>query len=122
MTRLNRLLSQISPEDRQFYNWQFALAQRIAQIMEAKGLNQREFAKRSRLTEAHVSALLHAGANPSLSTLARISALLDVELLTWKHCELLTKYDAAQAGDGDALAAVFSMEENDGKAESEPVD
>lgn len=76
-------MAQIKPEDRQFYNWQFALAQRIAQIMEAQVLNHREFAKRARLTEAQISALLHVCANPNLSTLSRISALFDAELITW---------------------------------------
>lgn len=46
-----------------------------------------EFAKRAHLTDAQVSAFVHAGGNPSLRTLARISALLDVELFTWMNSD-----------------------------------
>jgi transcriptional regulator with XRE-family HTH domain len=119
MSRLDSLLTQIKPEDRQFYNWQFALAQCIAQIMESKGLNQREFAKRARLTEAQVSALLHVDANPSLSLLARISALLEVDLLTWKRNEVSAHDDAGKDDCSVARAAVYRMEDYYREAEAE---
>lgn len=72
------------------HTWQFMLAQRILQIMEEKELTQREFAKLARLTEAQVSALVHAGANPTLSVLARISAMLGSELLEWINTDEAT--------------------------------
>lgn len=119
MSRIETLLAQIKPEDRKFYDWQFALAQRIAQIMEEKGLNQRDFAKRARLTEAQVSALLHVGANPNLSTLARISALLESDVLTWALADTQTKNTSVQNGRKDVGAAVYRIEEYRRVAETE---
>ncbi|MBK7578289.1 MAG: helix-turn-helix transcriptional regulator [Ignavibacteria bacterium] len=121
MNSIDNLLTQIKPEDRQFYDWQFALAQRIAQIMEAKGLNQREFAKRARLTEAQVSALLHTGANPNLSTLARISALLEAELLTWTRADVHANDDSTQTDGKNVRAAVYRIDEYHEEADSDSV-
>ncbi len=88
MSIIEELASRLSPEEALYFDWQYALARRIAQILEERGITQREFAKRARLTEAQVSALLHCSANPTLSMLARISALLDTELLTWNNCDV----------------------------------
>lgn len=87
MSKIHRLLHQTAPDDRRFHDWQFALSRRLLQILEAKGMTQQEFAKRAHLTDAQVSAFVHAGGNPSLRTLARISALLDVELFTWTNSD-----------------------------------
>lgn len=85
---IERLASKLSPEERKYHDWQFDLARRISQILEERNMTQREFARQTRLTEAQVSALLHCGANPTLSMLARISALLESELLTWINNDL----------------------------------
>jgi transcriptional regulator with XRE-family HTH domain len=87
MSIIKQLASQLSPEESLYHDWQYELARRISQIIEERNITQREFAKRARLTEAQVSALLHCGANPTLSMLARISALLDSELLTWSDSD-----------------------------------
>lgn len=87
MNIVQRLSSKLSPEERLYHDWQFDLARRISQVMDERQLTQREFAKRARLTEAQVSALLHCGANPTLSMLARISALVNCELLHWKNSD-----------------------------------
>lgn len=83
MSTLQRLLEQQSPEDALFQQWQFALANRLLQIMEEHGLSQRDIAVRARLTPAQVSAFVHQGANPTLSVLARVAALLDTDILEW---------------------------------------
>lgn len=83
MSTIRRLLADTSAPDRLFYAWQFALAQRMLQIMEERGLTQREFARLAQLTEAQVSALVHVEANPTLSMLARIQANIGADLLSW---------------------------------------
>lgn len=87
MSTLRRLLEQQSPEDALFQQWQFALSNRLLQIMEERGLSQRDIALRARLTPAQVSALVHQGANPTLSVLARVAALLDTDLLQWEDAD-----------------------------------
>lgn len=87
MDTIERLARRMKPEERRFHEWQFSLARRIAQVLEERNLSQREFARLARLTDAQVSALLHVGANPTLSVLARISALLDTDLLTWTNSD-----------------------------------
>lgn len=83
MNMIQNILDRQTKEEKLTYEWQFALARRIVQILEEKQITQREFARRARLTEAQVSAMLHADANPTLAVLARISALLETDLLTW---------------------------------------
>jgi len=94
MSKIQQLLHQTAPEDRLFHDWQFAFSRRLLQILEAKGITQQEFAKRAHLTDAQVSSFVHAGGNPSLRTLARISALLDVELFSWTNSD--EQFDDAQ--------------------------
>ena len=91
MSTLQRLLEEQRPEDALFQQWQFALSNRLLQIMEERGLNQRDIALRARLTPAQVSAFMHQGANPTLSVLARISALLDADILQWVDNDVLNE-------------------------------
>jgi|LakMenEpi03Aug12_release.lakeMendotaPanAssembly.Ray.scaffolds.fasta_scaffold857420_1 transcriptional regulator with XRE-family HTH domain len=85
---VRRLAATMSKEEQLAQDWQFALARRVAQILEQRSMTQREFAQRARLTDAQVSAILHGGANPTLGVLARIAALLDVEILTWVNSDV----------------------------------
>ncbi len=82
MNIIEELLSKRSKDEAIFQEWQFAIARRLIQIMEDKNLSQRDVAKLTRLTDAQVSALVHAGGNPTLAILARISAGLNCNLLT----------------------------------------
>lgn len=109
MSIIEQLAARLSPEDALYYDWQYELARRISQILEECGITQREFAKRARLTEAQVSALLHCGANPTLGMLARISALLESELLTWKNSDLDAKSDAPVSETRAKLATVYPL-------------
>ena len=81
-------LAEIPIEKRTFYEWQFALSRRICQIMEADNLSQPEFAQRVGITEQELDDLIHMCADPSLSMLARISALSKSELMTWVNADL----------------------------------
>lgn len=109
MSIIEQLAARLSPEDALYYDWQYELARRISQILEERGITQREFAKRARLTEAQVSSLLHCGANPTLGMLARISALLESELLSWKNSDLDAKSDAPASEDYAKRAAVYHL-------------
>ncbi len=113
MSTIEQLAARLSPEDALYYDWQYELARRIAQILEERGITQREFAKRARLTEAQVSALLHCGANPTLSMLARIAALLESELLTWTNSDLDEKSDAPASEAHAKPATVYHLMSTD---------
>lgn len=104
MDRIERLLAKMKPQERVFHEWQFALSRRLQQIMEERNMTQRELAKVAQLTEPQVSALIHLEANPTLGTLARVSALLDAELLEWKNTDSTTQ---AQTRDRSTLERVL---------------
>ena len=109
MSIIEQLASRLSPEEALYYDWQYDLARRISQILEERDITQREFAKRARLTEAQVSALMHCGANPTLSMLARISALLESELLTWVNSDLQAKSGSTAENADVQGAAVYHL-------------
>lgn len=113
MSIVEQLAARLSPEDALYYDWQYELARRISQILEERGITQREFAKRARLTEAQVSSLLHCGANPTLGMLARIAALLESELLTWTNSDLDEKSDAPASEAHAKLATVYHLMSTD---------
>lgn len=79
---LARLLSQRRQDEIVLHTWQFELARRIAQVLDEENMTQTEFASRTGLTHAQVSALLHSNANPTLATLAKIAGYLDQQILT----------------------------------------
>lgn len=87
MSTIEELASRVSPEETLYYNWQFYLARRISQVMEERGMSQEDFVKQAGLTESEVDNLLHCGSDPTLSTLARISAVLDCELLEFVNTD-----------------------------------
>jgi|LakMenEpi03Aug12_release.lakeMendotaPanAssembly.Ray.scaffolds.fasta_scaffold339766_3 transcriptional regulator with XRE-family HTH domain len=88
MSRIDRLLAKMPPEERLLHEWQFALSRRLQQIMEEQNITQKELARRSRLTEPQVSALIRLEANPTLGVLARIAALLKTDVLVWINSDL----------------------------------
>ncbi|MDZ4746803.1 MAG: helix-turn-helix domain-containing protein [bacterium] len=88
MNILEKLRSETDPEDGLLWTWQFQLAVRIAQILEEKNITQKEFAERTGLTDAQVSAMLHSSSNPTLSTLAKIASRMSTELLVWTDIDV----------------------------------
>ena len=71
-----------TPKDlRQQMEWSFHIADEIADALKAKGMTQKELAKRLGTSAAAVSRWLGGGHNFTLSTLARISVVLDVPLI-----------------------------------------
>ena len=70
------------PEDvRLELDMSFALADKIAGILEEKHISQKQLAKKMKKTEAEVSRWLGGTHNFTLRTIAKISAALDVPLL-----------------------------------------
>lgn len=86
---IDRIISETSPEDLKFYDWQFKLSTRLCQIMEAGNFTQPEFARMVGITEEQLDDLLHVCADPPLSMMARIQALSKSELLTWVNTDVL---------------------------------
>lgn len=72
-----------TPKDiRQQMEWSFHIADEIDDALKAKGMTQKELAQRLGTSAAAVSRWLGGGHNFTLSTLARISVVLDVPLIS----------------------------------------
>ena len=70
------------PEIRQQMEWSFRIADQIDDALKAKGMTQKELASRLGTSAAAVSRWLGGGHNFTLSTLAKISVVLGVSLIT----------------------------------------
>jgi|LakMenE18May11ns_1017448.scaffolds.fasta_scaffold9721869_1 transcriptional regulator with XRE-family HTH domain len=86
---VEQLSAQLLPEERLLVDWQLSLAVRISQVLEEQQLTLHEFAAKAGISEDKLDALLHSGADPSLSLLAQISARLNTELLFWKDADVV---------------------------------
>ena len=62
--------------------WSYEIADRIAGLLRKHRLSQKEFAKMVGTSEAAVSHWVGGGHNFTLSTLAKISAALDVPIIS----------------------------------------
>ena len=72
-----------TPKDlRQQMEWSFHIADEIDDALKAKGMTQKELAKRLGTSTAAVSRWLGGGHNFTPSTIARISVVLDVPLVS----------------------------------------
>ena len=84
--RTNRIMdeirSTISPEMKLQMEMSVAIANRIYEILEAKGMTQKELARLLGKTETEVSRWLSGTHNLTLSTICKISAALDEEVVT----------------------------------------
>lgn len=88
MNILEQISARIAPADRTFYDWQLALATRICQIIETQKLTASEFADKVGVSEEQLDQLLHFCADPPLSTIARIAALTQTDVLTWVNSDV----------------------------------
>lgn len=83
--KTNRLLdeirSSISPEAKLQMEMSVAIANRIYYILDAKGMTQKQLAKRLGKTETEVSRWLSGTHNLTLSTICKISAALEEEIV-----------------------------------------
>ncbi len=84
--RTNRILdeirSTISPEMKMQMEMSVGIANRIYEILEAKGMSQKELAQRLGKTETEVSRWLSGTHNLTLSTICKISAALGEDIVT----------------------------------------
>lgn len=61
--------------------WSMAISDVIANTLKSKGMSQKDFARLSGKTETEVSRWLSGTHNFTLSTLAKISSILDKDLI-----------------------------------------
>ena len=87
--KTNRIMDEIrgsiSPEMKLQMEMSVAIANRIYEILEAKGMTQKDLAKHLGKTETEVSRWLSGTHNLTLSTICKISAALEEELVTVPH-------------------------------------
>lgn len=84
--RTNRIMdeirSTISPEMKMQMEMSVGIANRIYEILEDKGMSQKELAQRLGKTETEVSRWLSGTHNLTLSTICKISAALGEDIVT----------------------------------------
>ena len=87
--KTNRIMDEIrgsiSPETKLQMEMSVAIANRIYEILEAKRMTQKDLAKRLGKTETEVSRWLSGTHNLTLSTICKISAALEEEIVTVPH-------------------------------------
>lgn len=74
-------LNTIPEEDVIQVNLSFEIADKIAEILKRQNMSQREFAKKIKRSEVEVSRWLSGTHNFTLSTIAKISAVLGEKIL-----------------------------------------
>lgn len=79
---MDEIRSTISPEMKLQMEMSVAIANRIYEILEAKGMTQKELAHRLGKTETEVSRWLSGTHNLTLSTVCKISTALGEEIVT----------------------------------------
>ena len=87
--KTNRIMDDIrgsiSPEMKLQMEMSVAIANRIYEILEAKGMTQKDLAMRLGKTETEVSRWLSGTHNLTLSTICKISAALEEEIVSVPH-------------------------------------
>ena len=87
--KTNRIMDEIrgsiSPEMKLQMEMSVAIANRIYEILEAKGMTQKDLAKRLGKTETEVSRWLSGTHYLTLSTICKISAALEEEIVSVPH-------------------------------------
>ena len=85
---MDEIRSTISPEMKLQMEMSIAIANRIYEILESKGMTQKELAQRLGKTETEISRWLSGTHNMTLSTVCKISAALGKEIVTVPKREL----------------------------------
>ena len=87
--KTNRIMDEIrgsiSPEMKLQMEMSVAIANRIYKILEVKGMTQKDLAIRLGKTETEVSRWLSGTHNLTLSTICKISAALEEEIISVPH-------------------------------------
>ena len=94
--KTNRIMddirSTISPEMKLQMELSVAIDNRIYEILEARGMSQKDFAKLMGKTETEVSRWLSGTHNLTMATICKISAALDAEVVKVADYELESAY------------------------------
>ena len=94
--KTNRIMddirSTISPEMKLQMELSVAIANRIYEILEARGMSQKDLARRLGKTETEVSRWLSGTHNLTMATICKISAALDAEVVKVADYELEPSY------------------------------
>lgn len=77
-----KFLDETPKEIKQQVEWSYGIADRIADRLHHLGLSQKEFAKRVGASEATVAKWIGGGHNFTLDTLAKISSVLDMPVIS----------------------------------------
>lgn len=90
---LDEIRSTISPEMKMQMELSVAIANRIYDILEAKGMSQKDFAHKLGKTETEVSRWLSGTHNLTLATLCKISAALGEDIVRVPRHHAYAPYD-----------------------------
>ena len=82
---MDEIRSTISPEMKLQMDLSVSIANRIYEILESKGMSQKDLAKRLGKTETEVSRWLSGTHNLTLATICKISAALDEPIVSVTH-------------------------------------
>ena len=94
---MDEIRSTISPEMKLQMEMSVAIANRIYEILESKGMSQKDFARLMGKTETEVSRWLSGTHNLTLSTICKISAALGEEVV--KVAEPAYEYEPTVAAE-----------------------
>lgn len=78
----DQIVSETPPQMKKQLDMSFAIADKLDATLKERGMTQKEFAKMIGHSEAEVSRWLSGTHNFTLSTLANISVVLNINLLT----------------------------------------
>lgn len=78
---MDEIRSSISPEMKLQMELSVAIANRIYEILEEKGLSQKDFARMMGKTETEVSRWLSGTHNLTMATICKISATLEADVI-----------------------------------------
>lgn len=92
---LERIRKRTTPEQREFVQMNLSIARQIIALLKKKGLTQKEFAKLLGKNESEISRLLSGMHNFSLKSLAKVSAVLEEEIIT-TPMEACVRYKSIQ--------------------------
>ena len=85
---MDEIRSNISPEMKLQMEMSVAIANRIYEILETRGMSQKDLAKKLGKTETEVSRWLSGTHNLTLATICKISAALEADVVKVADCKL----------------------------------
>ena len=85
---MDEIRSSISPEMKLQMEMSVAIANRIYEILEARGMSQKDLANKLGKTETEVSRWLSGTHNLTLATICKISAALEADVVQVADCKL----------------------------------